>query len=538
MRSHDRVICFCLVCLGGLTLLAAGPAVALAEAPFQSTPDRSLWTTNGTANAMATAPDGTMYVGGGFSYVGPVTGPAAVVDAATGALLHRSLGVDGEVLTAIPDGSGGFFIGGDFTNVRGVVRKRIAHLRADGTVDPDFDPGANGPVRALAISGSIIYAGGDFTTIGDRPRSFLAAVRIGDGVVTSWNPSVGPAGCMVDALAVSGSTVYAGGRFYLVGEQFRSCIAAIDAVTGTPTSWDPHADNIVTSLVVSGSLVYMAGGFDTVGGVTRRRVAAVDTAGLATSWDARMTAGLPEEMSVSEDSVYLAGESLTFESAGNREGVAAVDRATGALTAFDAQPNASVYAMALSGSTLYVGGSFTAIGGEVRTRFAALDASTGAARPFDCRSGGVPAAIAVSATSVFVGGQFTSIGGERATALVALSGSTGAATGWDAGVGPVGTVPGIYDLALRGPTLYVAGWFSTIRGEPRQGLAAVDTATGDLTAWDPAVADDALCLAVTDDAVYVGFSASGDHGVRRGLRRPHGLPRPDRRSGAHPTRHG
>ena len=39
------------------------------------------------------------------------------------------------VHVVVPDGSGGFYIGGEFTNVGGLTRNNIAHILSDGTVD-------------------------------------------------------------------------------------------------------------------------------------------------------------------------------------------------------------------------------------------------------------------------------------------------------------------------------------------------------------------------------------------------------------------
>ena len=40
---------------------------------------------------------------------------------------------------------------------------------------------------------------------------------------------------------MSGSTVYAGGGFTSIGGQARNSIAALDATTGAATAWDPNA---------------------------------------------------------------------------------------------------------------------------------------------------------------------------------------------------------------------------------------------------------------------------------------------------------
>src|SRR2546427_12849804 len=76
-------------------------------------------------------------------------------------------------------------------------------------------------------------------------------------------------------MAVSGSTVYAGGVFAYIGGQARNRIAALDATSGAATAWNPNANNVVYTLAVSGSTVYAGGGFTGIGGPARNRIAAI-----------------------------------------------------------------------------------------------------------------------------------------------------------------------------------------------------------------------------------------------------------------------
>ena len=56
---------------------------------------------------------------------------------------------------------------------------------ADGT----WNPNANGTVLSIAISGSDIYAGGNFTSIGGLTRKNIAKLNNTDGSADgTWNP--------------------------------------------------------------------------------------------------------------------------------------------------------------------------------------------------------------------------------------------------------------------------------------------------------------------------------------------------------------
>ena len=81
----------------------------------------------------------------------------------------------------------------------------------------------SGIVYALAVSVSTVYAGGSFRSIGGKTRNNLAALNARSGYASAWDPNAGgivyasaPVG-FVSALAVLGSTVYVGGFFSSIG---------------------------------------------------------------------------------------------------------------------------------------------------------------------------------------------------------------------------------------------------------------------------------------------------------------------------------
>ena len=65
---------------------------------------------------------------------------------------------------------------------------------------------------ALAVSGSTLYAGGYFTTAGGSAANYIAQWN-----GSSWSALGSGMNSDVNALAVSGSTLYAGGDFTTAG---------------------------------------------------------------------------------------------------------------------------------------------------------------------------------------------------------------------------------------------------------------------------------------------------------------------------------
>jgi hypothetical protein len=257
-----------------------------------------------------------LYIGGRFTRIGPYTGSGVLLNTTTGNPTYSLCRItDGQVRTAVADGNGGWYIGGDFTHVGDSVRNYIAHVNNSGAVTA-WNPNANFRVHTLAISGSTVYVGGEFTTVGGQSRNYIAALDANTATPTSWNPD---AGSYVYTLAVSGNIVYAGGYFISIGGQTRNRIAALDVSTNTnnATSWNPNANGYVYAITVSGSTVYVGGSYTNIGGQTRNKIAALDAS-------------------------------------------------TGTATSWNPDANNTIYTLASSGAVLYAGGNFTNIGGQSR----------------------------------------------------------------------------------------------------------------------------------------------------------------------------
>jgi hypothetical protein len=164
--------------------------------------------------------------------------------------------------------------GGMFASISATRRHNLAAVDIATGAITDWNPGANGIVRALvAGDGPILYAGGAFDTVGTKRRRQIAAIEAGTGVVTDWDPR---AYGTVFSLARSGSVLYAGGNFNAIGGQPRSRIAAVDLSTGLATPWNPGADSTVRTILPHGGTVFAGGSFQTIGGASRSRIAALD----------------------------------------------------------------------------------------------------------------------------------------------------------------------------------------------------------------------------------------------------------------------
>jgi trimeric autotransporter adhesin len=469
--------------------------------------------TDGFVSAIVSSGD-TVFIGGTFSYVGPSTGNCVALDATTGGVNSNFPALtgfyyEGEVYAVVPDGSGGWYVGGAFTYVAGTTRKYFAHINSDMNVDMNWTIYPDGPVYAILVSGSTIYLGGGFkniilSTSTHSQRWRLAALDATRDTLLSWNPKANDA---VRTLALSGSTIYAGGNFTLLNLNTdtvaRNYIAAIDTATGVATSWAPNPNGIVNSIVVSGSTVY-AGGYFTaigVGDSVRNYIAALDSStGVATDWNPNAN-NYVMTLAASDSLIYAAG---TFGAIGGstRMRIASLDTSTGTATSWDPNANAIVNSIVISGSTVYAGGKFTNVGGQTRNHLAALDATTGAAtswNPDNPDNTDTVLVVGVSGSTVLAGGIFITVGPVVRNNIAAFDATTGAILNWDPNIDG-----GVFSMVLSGSTLYVGGSFGKIGTTGRSNAGAIDIPTATATSWNPNVNGQVNTMALAGSKIFLG----------------------------------
>jgi hypothetical protein len=149
------------------------------------------------------------------------------------------------------------YIGGSFTHVITAAGVSLAysHLAAlDATTGnpisnwrADTTDPTSAAVRALTFSPDYtrLYVGGDFTAINGISRRHIAAIDPATGsVITGWNVAVTDAS--VRAIAVSSTVVYAGGDFLHANNGLTATkIVAFDTVTGALVpGWNVGVDNL------------------------------------------------------------------------------------------------------------------------------------------------------------------------------------------------------------------------------------------------------------------------------------------------------
>jgi len=368
----------------GLLWCSAAQAAGGVVSP---TPFGSLQT-NGTVYAIAVSGT-TAYIGGSFSKVRPAGAAAgassevarknlAAVSLTTGKVLAWN-GAANAPVRAIAVSSTGVYIGGDFTASDGIPASYVAELnRTTGARVTAFGGRANAPVGALLLDGSTLFMGGRFTASDHTARNHLSAVDATTGkLVPGW---LAGANSEVRAMTMSadGSKLIIGGPFSAVDGKSQASIAAVSPVSGALMAWGGSSSTLpVIALTADASGVYAGTGGP--GGTLQ----AFDPSTGALMWEDGAN-GDVQAVAVAGGVVYAGGHFKTYCGPGvgaetcpgssvARLKLFAVDEPTGAtLQSWAPNPDSvlGVYALTYGDSTLTAGGAFTRVAGRAQQGFA------------------------------------------------------------------------------------------------------------------------------------------------------------------------
>ncbi len=520
------------LCSAALTLCLA--VTARAQAPLEDTPI-PMWVPDG-AVADVVKVGNTLVVGGRFEYVGPPTGPFAIVDAADATSFSAGAGLTGSVHKVIADGSGGWFALQDPFAVGG-PGGALVHINSGGERDPNFVAPATGG-RTIAVEAGRLFVA-TFVSGPGGLQERLLALDPATGGALPWAPAVLPTN--IDRLVAGGGVLYVNSS--RSSGATLSTALAFDATTGATVPFPALQDSEVVA--VADNRVYV---------VTKTPTTHTLSAYTA---DGQRVTTFPDVVYTAVNAVE-ASPTHVFVAARTVGGpliptqVVALDANTGALAwtspTFSyldlVARDGGLLALAVEGNTLFVGGQFTRAGGQARTRMAAFDATSGTLLPWAPSVGGIwVSSIAATSGRVAFGGLLRSVGGIVKRGIVSLDLTTGrptavqppdssyvtalAASG-DLVVAatsnyPFNVVPEVFaysaatgtrypkvlplngavtSMAIHGPTLFLGGAFSGVDGQARQYLAAYDLVAGQLRPWNPSPDNFVRKLKVHGGALY------------------------------------
>lgn len=452
--------------------------------------------------------DNLLFLGGSFSALGPKVQNLTLLDKNTAQFSPGFPQSNGVISVIIPDGNGGFYIGGNFSMVGDSLRKNVAHILSNNTVDSwnpvVTDEFGGGSVYDLALYNNVIYIAGNFTIVNGVTKNYLAAVDI-NGNLLNWNPNPD---WVVYTLAVIDSSLLVGGSFTTIGGQQRNYLASFELNTGIITSWNPNPNNSVTKIVTKDTLIFVGGTFTSIASQNRELLAAFGkSGGLILTWIANVsgTGRVINTLCIQDNTLYIGGKFSAINDI-PRTNLAAVNL-NGNLLSWEPVPNNIVNIIYGFDNKIFIGGIFTQVNNQNVSALAALDPVTGALLSWNPSlssksSLSVNAINSDGSSKICVGGQFGIVNAIPRGGLAAINLSTNELLPLNAII-ENGTV---YSLLVLNNTLYFSGSFTSVNGIQRNGIAAINLSNGQLKDWNPNANSTVSALVNISDKIYLGGS--------------------------------
>jgi hypothetical protein len=313
--------------------------------------------------------------------------------------------------------------------------------------------------------------------------------------------------------ALPDGSIVIGGHFTTINGLSRTNIAKLASDGTLDANWNPAADGEVVALAADANgKVFVGGSFQNIGGANHPFLAKLSGSGagiLDTSWN-------PSANNPSVGALAVDASGNVYASPGLN--IAKLSGGTGEADASwtPQAPNSSVDSIAIdTDGSVYIIGGFTMIGTQNRNHLAKLSSSGTLDASWNPAADNWVYSLALDASGhVYVGGAFANIGGKARNYVAKLSGSgTGTA---DANWNPSASYQ-VRALAVdaNDRNVYVGGYFSTIGGQTRNGVAKLRTTGTGATDhyWNPnpkgSVLVGGLATAASGNVFVSGGSGDG-----------------------------
>ena len=286
---------------GGFTSYNGTASNRIARLNVDGTLDTSFVVGSGASNIVRTTSiqsDGKIIIGGRFTaFNGTASNRIARInsDGTLDTSFIVGIGVNNDIYTTSIQSDGKIIIGGNFTSYNGIGRSRIARINSDGTLNTSFvvGSGANNTVTTTSIqSDGKIIIGGNFTTYYGTVRRHIARLNSDGTLDTSFIVGTGVDNNIYTTSMQSDGKIIIGGNFSSYNGAVKSCIARLNSDGVLDETFNPEtgANNRVETIVIqSDGKIIIGGYFTSYNGIDRNGIARLNSDG---SLDTTFTVGM------------------------------------------------------------------------------------------------------------------------------------------------------------------------------------------------------------------------------------------------------
>ncbi|MDZ4204738.1 MAG: T9SS type A sorting domain-containing protein [Bacteroidales bacterium] len=239
---------------------------------------------SGFVNYVSIQPDGKILIGGGFTlFNGKLVNRIARLDigGSIDTTFRMGYGAASEVthISMIRDEK--ILIAGAFNYYDSVYAPRLIRVNSDGAIDHSFNKlyGINGMIRSVNIlNNDQILIGGQFTTVNNLSRKFVARLHPDGSLDGAFNPGYGANGIVLSSAVQDDGKILIGGHFTYYDSIAVKYIARLNADGSFDSTFQvgTGANNWVHVIAIQQDQKILAGGdFTSINGIGRNRIARI-----------------------------------------------------------------------------------------------------------------------------------------------------------------------------------------------------------------------------------------------------------------------
>jgi len=343
------------------------------------------------------------------------------------------------------DNSGNVYLGGTFTTYSGSTVNRFVKTTPSGAIDGTFISGSiafngqssagfNSNVRAVLVSGSNIYMGGDYTTYQSPPINYLVKLDNTGSVDTTFNVGAGPTNNVTSMVTQSdGKILIAGANILTYSGSNAVRIARINTNGTLDTTFNFGAgfNNVTYDMKVQpdGKIV-AAGAFTTYSGSTNSGIVRINTNGTK---DNTFNVGVGStgniyQLALQSDGKIIAIGATTAYSGSSNAGIVRINTDGTKDTTFNIGTGfntTTIYTVGIqSTGKIIVGGGFTTYSGSANNYIVRINTDGTKDTTFNIGTGfntTVAALKVLADDSIIVHGQFTTYSGSASPRIIKLT---------------------------------------------------------------------------------------------------------------------
>jgi hypothetical protein len=425
---------------------------------------------------------------------------------------YNSVTPNGKVLSSCPDGYGGWYIAGEFTQVGNTNRQYLARINSNGTLHPWNPPAPSSIVQSIVNIDSVIYISGNFYNVGDSSRYGTAAIDVkgnniysgfnsratsiklyrdknyiycyGNGFFNRYdtkNPSkdfsinaqhvfgwMNNKPYLIDPFSVYSMCVVdtfilvCGDFNWVNGNQVFGSNAVFSSNNGKClTNFNINSDQKINDFAFDGNNIIAIGDFKVFAGQNIQRIAKISYPSFTSSSTNLTFNGVPNNVFCTSSNIYIIGD---FDTVSNikHEGIVELDINSGNITSWT--PITSfrlVKTISQSSNKLYVGGDLlTEIRKQTRN-FAVYNVLKKQFDPFVLNINAPVNSFKIDANELYIGGHFTKINDSICVGFGTLNKSTYLPIKGsnELDIASFGTNGGVYSIETDKNFIYLGGNF-------------------------------------------------------------------------------